>query len=370
MVRRSFLAGGAGDERDILSEPDAADGCSRRKDFVKPARPLVLSLVLVLASFGLVSPAPGASVAGLYEAEVPWEGDREAAFAAALGQVLVRMTGRRDAASAPELLPLLETAPRYAQQFRNPAPDRLWVAFDGQALSRALAELGQPLWGSERPGTLVWLAVDAGAGVRFVVPSEPELDAEAALKDRLEAAARARGVPLVFPLMDAEDRSRASFAEVWGGFDDAIATASARYGVDAVLVGRLAAGDFDRGRWVLYAGGDAQRWVGGVEESLDRVADGFAALYAVVPSGRPSVVTLVISGVDSVEDYGRITRFLGQLTAVERVGVEQASGDTLVMRAALRGDAAQFDQAVRLGGLLEPAGEAAGPSELRYRMVR
>ncbi len=337
---------------------------------MKPVRSLAAVLVMALVPFAFVSTAQGASVAGLYEAEVPWEGDREAAFAEALGRVLVRMTGRRDAASAPELVALLETAPRYAQQFRNPSPDTLWVAFDGQALSRALTELGQPLWGSERPGTLVWLAVDAGAGLRFVVPSQPELEAEAGLKDRLEAAARARGVPLVFPLMDAEDRSVASFAEVWGGFDDAIEAASARYGADAVLVGRLAAGDFDRGRWVLYAADGAQRWVGGVEESLDRVADGFAARYAVVPSGQPSVVTLVVSGVDSVEDYGRISRFLGQLTAVERVGVEQVRGDTLVMRAALRGDAAQFDRAVRLGGLLEPSDEPAGPSELRYRMAR
>lgn len=332
-----------------------------------------LTVAALAATVALAWPVAGAraaSVSGLYEAEVAWEGEREAAFAAALGEVLVRMTGRRDAASVPELVPLLEIAPRYAQQFRNPTPDTLWVAFDGKALATALGELGQPIWGAERPGTLVWLAVDAGGGTRFVVPSQPELADEAALRERLDGAAARRGIPLVFPLMDAEDRSRASFAEVWGGFDDAIAEASSRYGADAVLLGRLAAGDFDRGRWVLYSADDTERWVGGIEDSVDRVADRFAARYAVVPSGRDAIVTLVISGVESVEDYARITGFLEGLTAVSRVGLEQAQAETFVFRAALRGDLAQFDQAVRLGGLLESDGSGPSATEIHYRVAR
>lgn len=326
-----------------------------------------IALAVLAAAMALAATtAHGATVPGLYEAEVPWEGDREAAFADALGVVLVRMTGRRDAASMPGVQPLLAAAPRYAQQFRNPTPDTLWVAFDGEALSRALAEAGQPLWGRERPGTLVWLAVDAGGGRRFVVASEPEVETESALQARLEAAARRRGIPLVFPLMDAEDRGRASFPEVWGGFDDAIRDASARYGADAIVVGRLAAGDFDRGRWTLYAGEETERWVGGIEDSLDRVADAFAARFAVVPSGAGAAVTLVVKGVGSVEDYGRVTRFLGNLTAVQRLGVERIEGNTIVMRAMLLGDEAQFDRAVRLGGILEAA-DGAG---LVYRVRR
>lgn len=316
-----------------------------------------------------VAPAEGARVPGLYEAEVAFEGDRDEAFRSALGVVLVRMTGRRDIATRPEVAPLLRNAASFAQQFRQPAPDRMWAAFDGAALERELAQLGQPVWGAERPTTLLWIAVDGGGGKRFVMAAGEEFEEEAAIREEILAAAGERGLPLVFPLMDAQDRALASFPEVWGGFDDSILAASARYGADAVLVGRLSLDDPGHGRWSLLEAGDAQRWAGGIPQSIGRVADQFAARFAVVSSGESRVVQLSVAGIDSVEDYGRISRFLGGLTAVEALSVEHVEGDQLVFRAALRGDAAALDEAVRLGGLLRPA-PGAGPYELSYRVTR
>jgi uncharacterized protein len=305
-------------------------------------------------------------VAGLYEAEVDFEGDRDEAFRAALGKVLVRITGRRDVAARPEVAPLLGNAASYAQQFRRPVPDRLWAAFDGTAVERELAALGLPVWGAERPSTLLWIAIDAGGGRRFVLASVEEFEEEAAIREELLAAASDRGLPMVFPLMDAEDRAQASFAEVWGGFEDSILAASERYGADAVLVGRLAADDLGHGRWMLYAADGVERWTGGAAESIGRLADLFAARFAVVSLGEARPVHLVVSGVDSIEDYGRISRFLGSLTAVESLGVESVEGDEVVFRVALRGEPGTLDEAVRLGGLLHPDG--TGP--LSYRVAR
>ncbi|MEJ2516061.1 MAG: DUF2066 domain-containing protein [Gammaproteobacteria bacterium] len=330
-----------------------------------------VSLVLVIAMVGLSWPAAeAAEVSGLYAVEVPLEdGDRDAAFRDALGRVLVRVTGRRDAASAPGVAPLLDAASSYVQQFRNPTSETLWVSFDGRALEQALIELGQPLWGRDRPAVLLWLAADAGGGTRFVVPAEPETGPEEALKAQMEAAAERRGLPLVFPLMDAEDRSRASFAEVWGGFEDAIAEASARYGPEAVLVGRVSAGDPARGRWVLYTPDGTERWVAGPAESVDRVADQFANRLAVVSSGSGSVVEVQVRGVTSVEDYGRVVSFLEGLTAVQAMDLDRLEGSTLFFRASLHGDRSAFDQAVRLGGVLRPADRDPGQGGLVYRLA-
>lgn len=329
------------------------------------AAALAAGLALLVAA----GPAEGARVEGLYQAEAELAGGRDEAFRAALGKVLVRIMGRRDAAARPEVAELLDNAAAYAQQFRQPAPDRLWVAFDGAALERELGRLGQPLWGPERPSTLLWVAVDAGGGRRFVVASGTELSEEGEIRTQVLEAAAERGLPVVFPLMDAEDRSRASFAEVWGGFEDSILAASERYGVDAVLVGRLAAGDMGHGRWTLYGPDGAERWSGGVPDSVGRLADRFATRFAVVTSGAGRIIQVAVSGVEAVEDYGRVSTFLGGLTAIESVGVESVERDRVVFRVAVRGEAAALDEAVRLGGLLQPDRENLA-HDLNYRVAR
>jgi len=328
------------------------------------------SLILAFALALLTAPpaARAERVAGLYQAEVELEDSREQAFSDALAAVLVRMTGRRDAPERPEVAPLLENARAYAQQFRQPAPGRLWVAFDGTALERKLTELGQPVWGPERPVTLLWVAIDGGGGKRFVMASELESAEEGAPREALAETAARRGIPLVYPLMDAEDRATASFAEVWGGFDDSILEASRRYGADAVLVGRLNADDPGHGRWTLLDNGTARRWTGSAPESIDRLADLFAARFAVLSVGDMRSVRVSVSGVESVEDYGQASRFLARLTAVETLSVESVQPDRVVFRARVRGTPAALDEAVRLGGLLAP--DENGAPGLSYRVVR
>jgi uncharacterized protein len=324
-----------------------------------------LGLALAIA----MNPVDAARVAGLYEADVEMTEGREQAFGAALGEVLVRVTGRRDVTARAEVAPLLASAADYAQQFRQPTPDRLWVSFDGAALERELTRLNQPVWGADRPNVLLWIAVDAGGGQRFVLASGAESEEEVQIHAMVTDAAERRGVPVLFPLMDAEDRAVASFPEVWGGFEDSVLAASERYGADVVLVGRLAAGDLGYGRWTMFGADGIDRWSAGVSDSIDRVADGFAARFAVVSSGDNRTIRLAVSGLDSVEDYGRINRFLGGLTAVEALGIETVEGDQVVFRVSLRGEAATLDEAVRLGGLLQPDGTWS-EQELNYRVAR
>ena len=94
------------------------------------------------------------------------EGTDNAPFQAAMKTVLVRVTGRRYADEDPALAPLVSNARRYVQQYRAAPDNQLWVAFDGPAIERWLTQNGQPLWGHERPATLVLVGGANRAAVR------------------------------------------------------------------------------------------------------------------------------------------------------------------------------------------------------------
>ena len=166
-----------------------------------------------------------------------------------------------------------------------------------------------------------------------------------------------RGLPLVLPLMDAQDRSVISFGEVWGGFDQALQTAGQRYGTDAVLLGRLSTDAEFRTRWTLYSGDQAYRWTGGLEDGINGASDRFAQRYAVTTGAAvEGEVGLAVRGVGSLEDYGRVLAYLEDLTAVRSVQVRALRGDTVVFGLELIGSIENVDRAIRLGSLLDADG--------------
>lgn len=337
--------------------------------------------LLVAALVVIVPAALAVSMQGIYEAEVPLEAEtdaaRQQAFAEAMAAVLVRVTGRPDTATAPELAPLRTEAAGYVQQFRGTVDGRLWVRFDEVALNRALARLGLPIWGSERPSVLLVLAVEQPGGERYILSAEDEIPdpGRDALRESQLALAEARGLPLVLPLMDAQDRSVMSFNEVWGGFDAAAETAAERYDVDAVLIGRYAPSVPYRTRWTLVAGDETARWTGELESGVPGVADRFVARYAAATGeAAQGEVSLAVTGIGGMADYGTVLRHLEHLTAVNRVSVLRLDGDRVVFGLRLKGSVNNLDQAIRLAGLLRPVAptETPGPrpAQLSYRFGR
>lgn len=308
----------------------------------------------------LLATTAGAAELDLYEVTVPLEDEtraaRSTAFTAAMDIVLTRIVGRLDAPRDPVLVELRTGASAYVQQYRAER-DELWVAFDGGSLQQALAELNQPIWGGERPQVLLVLAVDQGAGRRFVLSGEDEVaDPESQeLRDVMLALADLRGLPIVLPLMDAQDRRSLSFTEVWGAFDESLRQAGQRYDVGAVLLGRYDAERPYRVRWTLFDTSDAYRWAGQLADGVHGASDRFASRYSVATEAAvEGEVGLAVSGLDSLSDYGRVLRHLEGVTAIDSVAVRRLQDDTAEFGIRLRGSLDNVDRAIRLGGLLRP----------------
>src|SRR5271154_1601642 len=154
---------------------------------------------ICLAALSLGEGAAAITRAEMYQGTAPLA-DRSdtaytAAFQDAMKSVLIRVTGRRNADEDPALSSLVSNARRYVQQYRAAPDSQLWVAFDGPAIERWLTQNGQPLWGHERPTTLVLLGVQTGAQSGTVVTTDDTSE----LKLAIAPAAVARGLPLMWP---------------------------------------------------------------------------------------------------------------------------------------------------------------------------
>jgi hypothetical protein len=286
----------------------------------------------------------------------------------ALATVLVRVTGNRQAAFDPQLLALADN-PDLLTARGTDAQGRMLFRFSPRLVDQALTSLGWPVWGDERPLTLIWVAVDDGVGERSLLGAndasvqvtQPMADQLKAIRAELNAVAEERGLPISLPLLDLEDLSAVAFQDVWGGFDDRITQASTRYRADAVLIGKIGPGvSGTEVQWTLVRGGERRVLAGvAVRDGLEAIAD----LYAADLSATGPAATTLISVLDvgSPADYGRVMSYLESLSVLQSVDVESLESGALNLRVNARGGAQVLERVLALGGVLTPASSGAAP---------
>jgi hypothetical protein len=329
-------------------------------------------------------PAHSATFADLYTVTVPPDPaaaeQDNAAIQAAMARLLVRVTGNRDAPADPALQSLLESPRNYLSSSGQDRQGRALFGFSRSQVERALTQLGQPVWGPERPLTLLWVAVDDGAGGRALLgagegtelgaPLSPQMtELMATVRAEIAAAADERGLPIAWPLLDLQDMGAVTFLDVWGGFEDGILAASARYRADAVLIGRVRPGLFGTEVEWLFVHGVERRPlpVGGVRDGLDVAADRYAADLATI--GGASTARLSVRGVQTPADYGRVVSYLERQSVLQSVDVESFENGTLTLRVVARGDPRVLERVLALGGVLRPAAAASSFGALAFEVV-
>ena len=323
-------------------------------------RVVVLAMALALPA----GVAQAVEFESLYTVEVPYDpnqpGAQATAYRDALTQVLVRVTGTTAAAQSEELAERFPNPGRYVLSYRTGERDTYVVTLDGEAIERELRAFGATIWGSERPLTILWLAVDRGLGDREIVAAVDErvpafrrpLDRNRLLRERLEETATYRGLPIVYPALDATDLELVSFPDIWGGFDERLMLASQRYSAPSILVGRIRP-ETGQYRWTWYFNNGRQDFNGEPEEVINGVADALAAQFSFGGSEPVESIRLTITGIDSVNAYGAVQRFLQSLRILDELQVESAAGDRITYRVVVQGGIERLQRALAQSTVLE-----------------
>ncbi len=330
-------------------------------------------------------------VPGLYEVEVSVTDQSEAlrreALQTAFRMVLIKLTGDRQAPGRTALVPLMDQAQNYLQQYRyrevpvvnelesgevlETMETRLWVKFDEDNLNQLLRNLSVPVWGRERPSTLLWLAVGDESGRRLVGLEEAPEHIQA-----IEERASQRGITIVNPLLDLDDNAALRASDIWGGFRQPVFDASSRYHADAILTGTIespVAGIWE-GQWTAYIDNQMANWtsesdllVAVLDEGIDKLADILASQFARTPvfSGV-NEVSLSVADVFNTDQYARVLKYLSSLNSVSDVEVMEVNESKIKFLLQAHGGELAVTQAIELGRILEAIGSSEDGS---YRLL-
>jgi hypothetical protein len=309
----------------------------------------------------------------LYEGEAAVSGQsgesRAEGIKQAFAQVLVKVSGERGLLTNPQIDTLLSRASSFVQQYRfrpledgsaaAPQADRLlWARFDERAVNRLLRESGVPVWGATRPSVLLWLGEESGPSRSLL-----SLEQQPRLKATISRVAKERGLPLLLPLMDMEDRNALPVSDLWGGFESDIRRASERYLPDVILVARLSRlGGEWRGEWLLYLPDRVDRWQGRAgtmlqlaEEGLQQAADALARRFAPQQASEGgNNLRIRIHGLASLADYVLVRDYLQSLAMIERLDLLAAGPDQVSFLARVQGGREVLERGIQLGAVLEP----------------
>jgi len=338
----------------------------------------LLLVVSVLAIGLFVSGAAHADDSSLYEGSAlvnsQGNGERAVALQRALAQVIVKLTGQRNAAGLAQVRSLLGDASRLVKDSRysaesesiNGAPiyrQKLTAQFDRGAVDALIAGSGLPVWPSPRAPVVLWLVIDDGHGARMV--GAAHANAVKSLTDR----AADRGLTVVLPSGTPLESQVALLASGIGPAQ-AVVLPSAAYGSQQ-LVGRLVrTASGWSAQWTLLDGGvELNRWneTGpdarlAMANAADGAADALARKYAKVAAGGPSgSFTIEIDGLRSGDDYVRAMGYLEGLGIIRKIVLIDAVDDRLRMQLELSTGLEGFRNVVGVGQVLEVVTDGDSP---------
>lgn len=312
-----------------------------------------------------------------YRAVVPVKSqsaaERKHAAQKGMEEVLVRMSATSEVLKNGRVQAAVDKAQSYLEQYQfrlvkdealreQGYREEMYLVFSPELIRQLLHKAGVRFWSEgNRPKVLLWLVEDdAQYGKQLLNADSTAADGEVnAVIVALEEAARVRGLPLSYPLLDLEDQMAIGPEDVWRMREDKIREASKRYSASVILVGRYSSTSKGElwSTWQYYHLDFNQNWDTRAAaanqfamEALAPLNEFLAQRYAVVPGVQDENAALVLrlAGINSFKQFRQALDYLSGMAMIRDVSVIEASDGELLL--ALRSDAnfERFTAAVQL----------------------
>ena len=347
-------------------------------------------LFIALILFNLACISHAAEVNNLYEAQGPVasrdDTDRANLSPQLLRQVLLKVVGNESLLTAVDIEPILSNAESFIQQFEyelislpdadltRPDELALKLRFDPTSVNQAIRQLQLPIWGKTRPDILIWSVVEQGDSQTLIGLESAPQDILKPLSD----AAESRGLPLLMPLLDLQDQSALTAADVWNDSQSVIDAASTRYQPDIVLTAKMTFADDNSSiAWHVTSEGVDERWQssGSLDEALKQgfghLADKLSLRYTQLldSNSQGQQMHLQISNVLSYADFTRLMSYLEQLELITDVRVRNLSNTELDLDIIFQGSEAVLRRMLSVGSLLVEQDSVASTDASHYRFI-
>ncbi|WP_372762961.1 DUF2066 domain-containing protein [Pseudoalteromonas sp.] len=303
-------------------------------------------LLFTALSLLLCSTASAVEVTDLYQDSIKVDDKtrdtRLAASRVALLNVLVKVTGDDTVDKSALAQQRTKDISDYLLKFEydeNVAGQlKLVVKFEAQKINALIKDLNLPLWGVQRPLVAIWLAIEDNWR-RELVTQESYPQLEQLIYDKAER----RGLPVVVPLLDLQDRRLVGIPEVWGNFSAPVEEASQRYSAERSITARMYKQP-DSENWILdwrftndelfesnRLTGDKQQIVA---QMIDTLAKGLADEYAIDPNAyyQQSIANLTLKGTQSFVDIELAKRRLLNLSVVTQANIIRKTPELVEFR--------------------------------------
>ena len=333
----------------------------------------ILPLLLALLSVWSL-PVGAVIVEDLFTVELPvadqTTGLRLESFSQAFKQVIVKVSGSDDALRSQAFERPIERSARYVKQFRyvnRNLPDEeefdagrllLRIDFDQQLVESLLREHNFPVWGRERPSSLLVISYDVNENIKLVSD-----DSTPDLIEALDQAAAVHAVPVLFPLMDLEDIALVNIGDIVSRQYDSINTMATRYAPDALLVGQIVgrSGKGWQGDWEVRFADQIFKWdfkasskQAVVDQVIRHLAKILALEYALEDHRRvEQSLLLSVSALEGIDNLIKVQKYLQSLNVVDSARVAMINNDVVTYRLKLRNDPADLQRLIDFGEVLE-----------------
>ena len=293
-------------------------------------------------------------------------------FSEAFKQVIVKVSGSDDALRSPAFARPIKNSARYVKQFRyvtRKLPDDeeeeleagnlfLSIDFDQQLIEGLLREQNFPVWGRERPSSLLVISYDVNENIKLVSD-----DTTPDLVDALDNAAAIHAVPVLFPLMDLEDIALVSIGDIASREYENIRTMARRYTPNALLVGQIVgrSGEGWQGDWEVRFADQIFKWTfkasskqAVIDQVIRHLAKILALEYALEDHRRvEQSLLLSVSELDGIDKLIRVQQYLESLNVIDSVQIAMISKDVVTYRLKLRNDPEDLQRLIEFGEVLE-----------------